>query len=249
MSALDDMIRPLIGVTTYRDAITADSVEYRAGFIPESYIDAVTRAGGIAVLLPPQPAGAGQAARILDSVDAVIVAGGLDVDPARYGQDRHPRTDAPRTERDEWEDAVLAAALDRDIPLLAICRGLQLMNVHLGGTLLQHIPDVLGHERYSGRDGVFSTNAAHVEASTRGGALLRGRDAIAVQTYHHQAIDVLAPGLVPFARNDDGLVVGAEVPGATFAVGVQWHPEEAAEDDGLVAGLVEAARARLMPQE
>ncbi len=236
--------RPIIGITTYRDAIRGAGPVTRGAFIPDAYLDAVTRAGGVAVLLPPQPGDEATASLVLAGVDGVILAGGLDVDPARYGQERHPETDAPRTERDECEDAVLAAALADDVPMLAICRGVQLMNVHLGGTLIQHLPDLLGHDRYSGHGGAFSTNAAHVDPASRGGALLGGRDALDVQTYHHQAIGELAPDLVPFARNDDGIVVGVELPGPTFAVGVQWHPEEASEDDGLVAGLVDAARAR-----
>jgi len=236
--------QPIIGITTYRDRVTDGGVDIGAAFIPETYVDAVTRAGGIAVLLPPQPASAELAASVLDRVDGVILAGGLDVDPARYGQERHAETDSPRTDRDEWEDAVLAAALERDVPMLAICRGIQLMNVHLGGTLLQHLPDVLGHGKYSGGDGVFATNATHLEPGSRGSELVGGRESFAVQTSHHQALDELAPGLVAFARNDDGLVTAVEVPDHSFAVGVQWHPEEAAEDDGLVAGLIAAARER-----
>lgn len=243
MDAVRDS-RPIIGITTYRDRVRAAGAAERAAFLPEAYLDAVTRAGGIAVLLPPQPGDRGAASRVLAAVDGVIIAGGPDVDPARYGQERHERTDRPRSDRDEWEDAVIAAALADDVPLLAICRGVQLMNVHLGGTLHQHLPDILGHDRYGGRDGAFSTNAVHVEPGTRGGGLLGRRETLDVRTYHHQAIDELAPALVPFARNDDGLVVGVELPGPSFAFGVQWHPEEADEDDGLVAGLVEAARAR-----
>jgi putative glutamine amidotransferase len=237
------MTAPIIGITTYRDEIRAEGPIERAAFLPESYLDAVTRAGGIAVLLPPQPGGAAEGAAVLARLDGLILAGGLDVDPARYGQSRHERTDVPRTDRDDWEDALLAAALEHDVPLLAICRGVQLMNVHLGGTLLQHLPDVLGHDRYSGHDGEFSTNDARVEPGSRGEALLGGRDAVAVKTYHHQALGDLAPGLAPWATNDDGLVYGVEVPDRAYAVGVQWHPEEATEDDGLVAGLVDAARA------
>ena len=238
------MTAPIIGITTYRDEIRAEGPIERAAFLPESYIDAVTRAGGIAVLLPPQPGGAEEGAAILGRLDGLILAGGLDVDPARYGQDRHEQTDVPRSDRDEWEDALLAAALEHDVPLLAICRGVQLMNVHLGGTLHQHLPDVLGHDRYSGQEGAFSTNHAHVEPGTRGEDLLGGTASVAVKTYHHQALGDLAPGLAPWATNDDGLVYGVEVPGRAYAIGVQWHPEEAAEDDGLVAGLILAARAR-----
>ncbi|MBO9577663.1 MAG: gamma-glutamyl-gamma-aminobutyrate hydrolase family protein [Microbacteriaceae bacterium] len=234
----------MIGITTYRDSIRADGPVSRGAFIPDAYLDSVARAGGVAVLLPPQPVDAATAAEVLSRVDGVILAGGLDIDPARYGQERHERTDAPRTDRDEWEDAVLAAALEHDVPMLAICRGLQLMNVHFGGTLLQHIPDVLGHAKYSGRGAEFATNDAHVASDSRAGALLGGRDALSVKTYHHQALGELGEGLVPFARNDDGLVYGVEVPDRSFAVGVQWHPEEASEDDGLVAGLVAAARER-----
>jgi len=212
-----------------------------ASFLPKVYIDSVTRAGGIAVLLPPQPVDDDIAARVLDGLDGLIVAGGKDVDPGRYGQTPHPTTDSPRLDRDAWEDALLRRAISDELPFLAICRGLQVLNVALGGTLHQHLPEVIGSARYSGTNGVFATNHVEFEPTGRVPALL-GSDMLKVNSYHHQGIDAVAPGLTVTATSEGGVIQAVEVDSVPFGIGVQWHPEQDPDDLRLFAGLVDAAR-------
>ena len=236
-----ETVRPVIGLTTYLEQAQTGVWDVPASFLPKVYFEAVNKAGGIAVLLPPQPVDERVANRVLDGLDGLIITGGKDVDPARYGQERHPATDEPRRDRDAWEDALLTAAIDRGLPFLGICRGAQLLNVALGGTLVQHLPDVLGSTRYNLGKGEFAVNDVAVDPGTKTGGMLG--DAIAVKSYHHQAIDELADGLVVSARSDDGTIQAVELPGVAFGVAVQWHPEEdAAEDARLFEGLVDAAR-------
>ncbi|WP_188510193.1 gamma-glutamyl-gamma-aminobutyrate hydrolase family protein [Conyzicola nivalis] len=233
---------PLIGLTTYLERAQSGVWDVRAAFLPQVYFDAVTRAGGIAVLLPPQPVDTAITDRVLDGLDGLIITGGKDVDPARYGQQPHTTTDEPRLERDAWEDALLTGAIVRELPFLGICRGLQLLNVSLGGTLHQHLPDVIGSTRYNAGYGRFSENSVEVHAGTIAGDLLDEPAALKVHSYHHQAIDELADGLVVSARSDDGTIQAVEVDGVPFGLAVQWHPEENADDLRLFAGLVEAAK-------
>jgi putative glutamine amidotransferase len=233
----------LIGLTTYLEQAQTGVWDVQAAFLPKVYFEAVNKAGGIAVLLPPQPASAEIAERVLDGLDGLIITGGKDVDPARYGQAPHPTTDEPRPDRDAWEDALLTAAIDRQLPFLGICRGLQVLNVSLGGTLHQHLPEVVGDTRYNAGNGNFTVNEATVEGG-RLAELLDGTESLGVKSYHHQAIDSLAEGLAVTARSGDGIVQAVELPDYPFGVAVQWHPEEdAAEDARLFAGLVDAARA------
>jgi putative glutamine amidotransferase len=234
--------RPVIGLTTYLERAQTGVWDVPASFLPKVYFEAVTRAGGIAVLLPPQPVDALIASRVLDSIDGLIITGGKDVDPGRYGQERHPTTDEPRADRDAWEDALLTAAISRRLPFLGICRGLQVLNVALGGTLHQHLPDVIGSTRYNAGYGKFSENEVEVHAGTRTGDLLGAAPALPVHSYHHQAVDEIGEGLVVSARSDDGIVQAVEVEGVPFGVAVQWHPEENGDDRRLFAGLVDAAR-------
>ena len=233
---------PLIGLTTYLEQAKTGVWDVPAAFLPKVYFEAVTRAGGIAVLLPPQPVDAGIAARVLDSLDGLIITGGKDVDPARYGQAPHETTDEPRLDRDAWEDALLAGAIERELPFLGICRGLQVLNVVRGGTLHQHLPDVIGSTRYNAGYGKFSENEVEVHAGTRVGDLLDDATALSVHSYHHQAVDRLGEGLAVSARSDDGTIQAVEVDGLPFGVAVQWHPEENPDDLRLFAGLVEAAK-------
>ena len=233
--------KPLIGITTYLEQAQTGVWDVPASFLPKVYFEAVNRAGGIAVLLPPQPVDAEIAAAVIERLDGLIIAGGKDVDPARYGQEPHPTTDSPRKDRDAWEDALLAAAIERELPFLGICRGAQILNVALGGTLIQHLPDVIGTTRYNLGNGVFGENEVAVESGSTLATLIG--DAIDVKSYHHQAIDEVADGLIVTARSDDGVIQAVELPTVPFGVAVQWHPEEdAAEDARLFAGLVEAAK-------
>jgi anthranilate synthase component 2/putative glutamine amidotransferase len=229
--------RPVIGLSTYTETARMLVWEREFAMLHASYIAAVHRAGGIAVLLPPQDGGAEE---VLSVIDGLVLAGGADVDPRRYRQAPDERTSRPRTLRDEWEFALARAALDRDLPLLAVCRGLQILNVALGGSLHQHLPDRTGHERHQPGPGTFGTVEVNLEPGTRTAALLGPRTR--VSCYHHQALADLAPDLQVTGRADDGTVEAAEVAGKVFAVGVQWHPEEDSEDTRLFAGLVTEAR-------
>lgn len=233
---------PIIGLTTYLEQAQTGVWDVPASFLPKVYFNAVNLAGGIAVLLPPQPVDEWIANRVLDGLDGLIITGGKDVDPRRYGQEPHPETDAPRTDRDAWEDALLGAAIDRGIPFLGICRGMQLLNVSRGGTLVQHLPDVIGSNRYSLGEGNFNTNAVSVESGSKLATLVGG--GLLGKSYHHQGIDEVGDGLVVSARSDDGVIQALELPEHPYGLAVQWHPEQdAAEDARLFAGLADAARA------
>ncbi|MGV8969970.1 MAG: gamma-glutamyl-gamma-aminobutyrate hydrolase family protein [Microbacteriaceae bacterium] len=236
--------RPIIGLTTYLEQAQTGVWDTQASFLPKAYFEAVTRAGGIAVLLPPQPVDDALAHAVLSRLDGLIITGGKDVDPARYGAQPHPTTDAPRLDRDAWEDTLLRVAIERELPFLGICRGLQVLNVSLGGTLHQHLPEVIGSDRYNPGGGIFAINEVAVEKATTTGSLLskRGAAPLMVKSYHHQAVDELGGGLVVSARSDDQTIQAVELPSVPFGVAVQWHPEESPEDLRLFAGLVEAAR-------
>jgi len=231
--------RPVIGLTTYLEQAQTGVWDVQAAFLPKVYFEAVNKAGGIAVLLPPQPVDAETASMVLDGLDGLIITGGKDVDPARYGQEAHAQTDEPRPDRDAWEDALLTAAIERELPFLGICRGAQLLNVARGGTLHQHLPEIVGSDRYNLGEGNFADNEVAVE-----GGLVRDivGDSVVGKSYHHQAIDELGDGLVVTARSDDGTVQAVELQGVPFGVAVQWHPEQDDDDIRLFAGLVEAAR-------
>ncbi|MBM7831047.1 putative glutamine amidotransferase [Agromyces cerinus] len=234
---------PVIGITTYLEQAQTGVWDVRASFLPKVYIDAVTDAGGIAVLLPPQPADDATARAVLGTLDGLIVSGGADVDPARYGQTPHERTGAPRTDRDEWEDHLLTAAIDLELPFLGICRGAQMLNVALGGTLVQHLPDVVGSDAYQPGPAQFGETAAIVEPDSRLAAVLGdAATPLPIHVYHHQALDEVADGLRVTARTDDGVIEAVELETVPFGIGVQWHPEENAADRRLFAGLVDAAR-------
>ena len=242
--ALDPRKRPVIGLTTYLEQAKQGVWDVRAAFLPQQYFDAVTASGGIAVLLPPQPDPDAAAPAVLDGLDGLILTGGLDVQPELYGAPRHPLTDPARPDRDAWELALFRGAEERRMPVLAICRGLQLVNVARGGTLHQHLPDALGTERYRIGGGVFATNEVTVDEDSRLAGIV-GAGPLDVHSYHHQGVDRLGEGLVVTARTDDGLVQAFEAEGDQYLVGVQWHPEENAEDRRLFAGLVgEAAQYR-----
>ena len=230
----------MIGLTTYRQRAQSGVWDVDASFLPGVYIEGVTRAGGIAALLPPQPVDDVIADRMIEGLDGLVIAGGRDIDPAAYGHDPHPSTDEPARDRDDWEFALMRAALRRRTPVLGICRGAQVLNVALGGTLIQHLPDVVGHTRHQQGKGVFSTSVVDTVSGSRLAGLIG--ESVQVRCYHHQAIDRLADGLVVSAADGDGVIEAVEMPGRDFVVAVQWHPEETLEDVRIFAGLVEAAR-------
>jgi putative glutamine amidotransferase len=209
-----------------------------------SYLAAAERAGGIAVLLPAQGSGPddvlARAEAVLNRVDGLVLTGGADVDPARYGQARAERTSPPRAARDEWETALATTALRRRVPLLAVCRGLQILNVALGGSLHQHLPDVTGHDGHQPAPGTFGAVEVSIEPGTRTAELIGPR--VRVHCHHHQALARLGDGLTVTGRADDGTVEAAEISGQAFALGVQWHPEENGADGRLFAALVAAGQ-------
>ena len=231
---------PLIGVTTYLERAQQGVWDVRAAFLPEQYLTGVTDSGGIALLLPPQDPDAADAA--IAGMDGLVLSGGADVAPELYGEERHPLTDPARVDRDAWELALFRAAERRRIPVLAICRGLQLVNVARGGTLQQHLPESLGTEKYRIGGGVFAENDVEVAEDTALADIIRESD-VRVHSYHHQGIDRLGDGLVAAAHSDDGLVQAFVDTDGGHVVGVQWHPEENAEDRRLFADLVSQARA------
>jgi putative glutamine amidotransferase len=191
-------------------------------------------------LLPPQPVNADIAERVLDGLDGLLITGGKDVDPASYGQAPHSTTDEPGHQRDAWEFALLNAALKRGLPVLGICRGAQVLNVALGGTLHQHLPDVIGHGGHRAGNAVFNTLPVRTVAGTRLAALIG--ESVDARCYHHQAIAELGEGLVASAWDADGVIEALELPGHGFALAVQWHPEESLDDLRLFSAIVEAAR-------
>ncbi|WP_167103636.1 gamma-glutamyl-gamma-aminobutyrate hydrolase family protein [Mycobacterium sp. DL592] len=232
--------RPVVGLTTYLQQAQTGVWDVHASFLPGIYLEGVTLAGGIATLLPPQPVDAGITDQVLNRIDGLIITGGKDVDPAAYGHDPHPTTDQPDRHRDAWEFALIDGALRRRMPVLGICRGAQVLNVALGGTLHQHLPDILGHTRHQQGNAVFSTSTVRTVEGSKLAALI-GETSDA-QCYHHQAIDRLGDGLVVSARDDDGVIEAVEMPGHDFVLAVQWHPEETLDDLRVFAGLVDAAR-------
>lgn len=245
VSNASDGVRPVIGLTTYLQRAQTGVWDVTASFLPAIYVEGVTLAGGIATLLPPQPVDDTIAERVLDGLDGLVITGGRDVDPARYGQPAHDTTDQPATDRDAWEFALLQGALARHLPVLGICRGAQVLNVALGGTLMQHLPDVLGHTRHQAGNAVFTTTSVRTVVGTRLASLIGGTSD--AQCYHHQAIDRLADGLIVSAQDAaDGVIEGVELPGDDFVLAVQWHPEERLDDLRLFAGVVQAAAAYRM---
>jgi putative glutamine amidotransferase len=233
--------RPLIGVTTYLERAVQGQWDERFGLVPETYLLGVEEGGGSPLMLPPQPFDDAVVGRVLDAVDGLVLSGGADVDPARYGAERGPHTQAPRHDRDAWETALVLAAVERGTPVLAICRGVQVLNVALGGTLAQHVPDITPID-HGEAPGAF----ARTDVSITGGTLVRevlgsAGDRLSVHCHHHQVVDRAADGLLVAARAADSLIEAVELPGKPFVVGVQWHPEQDEADRRLFAALVEAA--------
>lgn len=237
----DRPARPVVGLTACQEQVQTGIWDIAAGYLEAEYIEGVAMAGGIVVLLPPQPVGPEIAGRLLDSLDALVITGGPDVDPAAYGQEPHPATDQPRADRDAWEFALLRGALDRGLPVLGVCRGAQVLNVAFGGTLHQHLPDVLGHSGHQAGNGVFTRLPVGTVAGTRLAALIG--ESVEGACYHHQAIDKVGDPLVVSAMDADGVVEALELPGESFVLAVQWHPEKSLDDLRLFAAVVEAARA------
>jgi putative glutamine amidotransferase len=232
-------MKPLIGITTYVTSARFGSWEELTSLVPQDYVRAIERAGGRPLLVPPSEDGIEET---LDAFDGVIFSGGSDLDPETYGQEAHPETYGIVEQRDRSELALLEAALARDMPVLAICRGSQVLNVALGGDLVQHLPDVVGDEKHKHTPGEYADHEVDVHPETRLGSLLGER--APVKSHHHQGFGRIGEGLQEAARADDGTVEALEDPSRRFTIGVLWHPE-AGEDLRLFEELVaEAERYR-----
>jgi len=229
-------MKPVVGITTYVVHARFGDWEEETALVPADYVRAVERAGGRPLLVPPSEDAVEET---LDALDGVIFSGGSDLDPDTYGQEPHPATKGVVPERDRAELALLEAALARDMPVLAVCRGSQVLNVALGGDLVQHLTEVVGHEEHRHTPGAFAEHDVSVETETRLGSLLG--DQAPVKSHHHQGFGRLGAGLRQAARADDGTIEAVEDPSRRFALGVLWHPE-AGEDMRLFEALVEEAR-------
>lgn len=229
-------MRPVIGITSYAQDARWGVWHVPAALVPLAYVTAVESAGGRAVLIPPSEEGIDET---LDALDAVIFSGGADVDPELYGAEPHPETDVPHSHRDAGELALLHAALERDMPTLAICRGFQLLNVARGGDLIQHLPEEVGDGVHKDVPGEFTHHPVEVKPDTRLATIIG--EETRVTSHHHQAVGRLGEGLVECAWADDGTLEALEDPSRRFVVGVQWHPE-AGEDKALFEALVVEAR-------
>ena len=230
------MRKPVVGITTYVTPATFGVWTLPTALVPYDYVQAVERAGARALLVPPADEGVEET---LDALDGLIFSGGSDLDPELYGQEAHPETNGIVPERDRAELALLSAALERDLPVLAICRGSQILNVALGGDLIQHLPDLVGHEGHRQSAGSFSDHDVSIEPGTRLAGLLGDR--MEVKSHHHQGHASLGEGVRAVAHDDDGHIEALEVEGKRFTVGVLWHPE-AGEDARLFEALVDEAR-------
>lgn len=228
----------MIGITAYAEPSVRWGVwDVPAAVIPLAYVRQIEAAGGRPLIVPPSEDAIPET---LDALDGILFSGGADIDPSEYGHEPHPETTQTRPERDRGELALLQAALERDMPVLAVCRGSQILNVARGGDLVQHLPEVVGHEKHKHTPGVFADHEVEVKEGTRLASLLGGR--APVKSHHHQGFGRVGEGLVEAAWAEDGTLEAIEDPARRFAVGVLWHPEEG-QDAELFRALVEEAAA------
>jgi len=239
------MARPTIGICTPLERARWGAWDVHAFVLPRNYVDAVHRAGAMALLLAPDPALIDDPDEALDRIDGLMLAGGADIDPGAYGAQPHPETIGSVPQRDAFEVALVRRALARDLPVLGICRGMQVMNIARGGTLHQHLPDLVGHEEHRRVLGSFD-GADHDVRLAPGSLAARaaGEELHRTKSHHHQGVDRVGEGLVVtgWAAIDES-PEAIEVPGNRFALGVQWHPE-ADETSRLIAALVQETRAQ-----
>ena len=237
--------RPVIGITCYVETIDRPPwVSQPSAVLPRMYLDHVARAGGIPVILPPGDGALTdleadvRAREVLARVDGLIIAGGADVQASRYAALPHPTSQAPRPDRDAWELALARVSAETGIPVLGVCRGMQIMAVANAGTLDQHLPDMVGTDVHLPTAGVFARHTVRVAAGSRLADVL-GTATLDVPTYHHQGV-ATHPGYTATAWTADGVVEAFEDPDAPFRLAVQWHPE-AADEAELFQSLVAAA--------
>jgi gamma-glutamyl-gamma-aminobutyrate hydrolase PuuD len=228
---------PLIGITSNLEAARWADWVREAAVLPAVYQRAVERARAVPVLVPPSVRATVPV--LVERLDALIIAGGGDIDPSLYGEQPHEETGAPQPHRDRFEFALLRAAIDADLPFLAIGRGMQALNVARDGSLIQHLPDVVGGHAHDPSPGRFARHPVQISVTSTLGKTLG--DNAEVMTGHHQAVRRLGKGLAPVAWADDQIVEAVELQGHRFGLGVQWHPEEA-DDPRLIEALVTEAR-------
>jgi putative glutamine amidotransferase len=236
------MERPVIGICAALERARWSVWDQRAALVPMGYVEAVQRAGGVVVALVPDPVLVEEPQRVLDLIDGLMLAGGADIDPATYGHQAHPETHDTVPERDAFEVALARAAIERDMPVLGICRGMQLINVACGGTLAQHLPERYGHHEHRRVVGSFD-GADHDVLLSEGSLAARAAGELlhATKSHHHQGVDRVGEGLVVSGVSTlDELPEAIELPEARFVLGVQWHPE-ADLASAVVGALVEAA--------
>ena len=233
--------RPIIGITCYVEEAARGVWESMPhALLPYNYVTKVERAGGIAVLIPPRvDVDAEMARAVVSRLDGLILAGGVDVQPGRYAAQPHPSVQEARPDRDAFELALAAVTRQRDTPVLGICRGMQVMAVAAGGTLDQHLPDLVGHEEHSPAPGVYGSHSVRTVEGTTVSALL-GQEVV-VPSYHHQSVSS-HPGYLPAAWAPDGTLEAMEHPASRFRLAVQWHPE-AGQDTRLFDALIRACAA------
>jgi len=228
-------MKPVVGITSYAEEVTWGAWVEEAALVPLAYVRAIERAGGRPLVVPPSEDSIEETLAVLDGI---VFSGGSDLDPELYDAERHPETDQAREVRDRAEMALLSAALERDMPVLAVCRGSQVLNVARGGDLVQHLPEELGHENHRHTPGAYSDHDVTLEPDTRVGGILGER--APVKSHHHQGFGRIGEGLRESGYAEDGTVEALEDPSKRFAVGVLWHPEEG-EDMALFEALVQEA--------
>jgi putative glutamine amidotransferase len=238
--------RPVIGLCAALERASWGVWTTPAHLLPREYADAVQRAGGIALILPPDARATEHPEELLDLLDGLILAGGSDVDPGAYGAEPHAETKNTNPERDAFEIALAQAAIARDLPFLGICRGMQVLNVARGGTLLQHLPESHGHEDHRRNPGSFdgADHQVRLEPDSLA-ARAAGEESHRTLSHHHQGVDRVGEGLRVTGHSElDDLPEAVELPDRRFVLGVQWHPE-VDETSRLVASLVGEARDRM----
>ncbi|TDD72491.1 gamma-glutamyl-gamma-aminobutyrate hydrolase family protein [Actinomadura darangshiensis] len=238
--AADEGAPPLIGITTYQEPARWGVWVREAALLPVPYVRSVERAGGVPVLVPPAATLRGLDA-LVSRLDGIVLAGGGDIDPDLYGAVRHTETGPPQPQRDRFELALARAVIDADLPFLAICRGMQVLNVARGGALIQHLPEAVGHKGHAPETGMVGSHPVQISATSLVGKILG--DSADVPAYHHQAVSRLGKGLSAVAWAEDQVVEAVELQGHRFGLAVQWHPEEG-DDKRLFEALVAEAAGR-----
>ncbi|MBA2794218.1 MAG: gamma-glutamyl-gamma-aminobutyrate hydrolase family protein [Thermoleophilaceae bacterium] len=232
----------VVGILSAVEKVRWGAWEETVVMVPRSYARSVQDAGALAVLLPPDDVVAEAPDAMLDHLDAIVLAGGSDVDPTSYGARPHPETKGTWPERDRFELGVVHRALEREIPVLGICRGMQMLNVAAGGTIAQHLPDVLGHSDHRHTPGTYGDHSVRLEPGSLAEEAA-GAERLAVKSHHHQGADELGEGVVATGWSEtDGVIEAIELPACRFALGVLWHPEEDVQSR-VVGSLVQAATA------